>query len=73
MRGKGRGLEVHTLAYPCTLTKGSGVCQGYAYVRISFDFFSYKASYSRFHQLNSDFGIVQHDNGSHMLIREINM
>jgi hypothetical protein len=26
MRGKGRGLEVHTLAYPCTLTKGIGVC-----------------------------------------------
>lgn len=26
MRGKGRGLEVRTLAYPCTLTKGIGVC-----------------------------------------------
>ena len=26
MRGKGRGLEVHTLAYPCTLSKGTGVC-----------------------------------------------
>ena len=26
MRGKGRGLEIHTPAYPCTLTKGLGVC-----------------------------------------------
>ena len=28
MRGKGRGLEVHTLAYPCTLTKGMGDARG---------------------------------------------
>jgi len=26
MKGKGRVLEVHTPAYPCTLTKGIGVC-----------------------------------------------
>ena len=69
MRSKGRGLEVHTLAYPCTLTKGTGVCQGYAYVRISFDFSATKTHIQDFHQLNSDFGIVQHNNGFHMLIR----
>ena len=45
MRGKGRGLEVHTPAYPCTLTKGLGVCRGMAYIRISCGFSRYRGSY----------------------------
>ena len=58
MRGKGRGLEVHTPAYPCTLTKGIQVCRGMAYIRISYSFPGIEVYTQDFHQLNSDLEIV---------------